>query len=39
MVVFKGMIGNLDEYFVLCSFRNFGILFEEYCEDCFLNSI
>ena len=25
--------GNLDEYFATCSFRNFGILPEEHCED------
>ena len=37
MIVSKGLTGNLDEYFAICSFRNFGILPEEHCEDRSLN--
>jgi len=39
MIVSKGLTGNLDEYFATCSFRSFGILPEEHCEDRSLNGI
>ena len=39
VIVSKGMTQNLDEYIASCSFRRFGILPEEHCEDRSLNGI